>query len=186
MASKKSAKKKPAKKTKKAAKRSAARRPARKAAKRPAARPPARKAAKRSAPRPARKAAAPRPPAPPKIRQGLITHTELASGDPEATLSWCASVLGWKFGEAMPTPAGPYHMWRFPNDTGGGIRANNPPEVPGSIPYVEVTNIQATYDTALEKGATPMMPPEALPGGMGWIAIVAAPGGVPIGFWSMK
>jgi hypothetical protein len=29
-----------------------------------------------------------------------------------------------------------------------------------------------------------MFRPEQLPGGMGWIAIVAAPGGVAIGFWA--
>src|SRR5262245_42492678 len=124
--------------------------------------------------------------APPKIRPGVITHTELASTDPAATRAWCASVLGWKFGEAMPTPSGPYHMWRFENATGGGIRANNPPEPPGSIPYCEVVDIKATFSKALKAGAKEMFAPEALPGGMGWIAIVAAPGGVAIGFWGMK
>jgi predicted enzyme related to lactoylglutathione lyase len=148
------------------------------AKKRPTARRPA--PAKRGA-----RKAAPRRPAPPKIRQGMITHTELASADPPATRTWCEQVLGWTFGEPMPTPAGPYHMWRFPNATGGGIRANNPPEVPGSIPYCEVANIQAVYSKAVESGATPMLPPEQLAGGMGWIAIVAAPGGVAVGFWSM-
>jgi predicted enzyme related to lactoylglutathione lyase len=75
-------------------------------------------------------------------------------------------------------------MWRFDNGTGGGIRANNPPEVPGSIPYCEVADIQATYSKALAAGATGMLRPEQIPGGMGWIAIVAAPGGVAIGFWA--
>jgi predicted enzyme related to lactoylglutathione lyase len=95
-------------------------------------------------------------------------------------------VLGWKFGQAMPTPTGPYHMWQFGNRTGGGIRANNPPEAPGSIPYCEVASIQATYSKALAAGATGMLAPEQIPGGMGWIAIVAAPGGVAIGFWAKE
>ncbi len=122
----------------------------------------------------------------PKVRPGLITHTELASANPPATRAWCEKVLGWKFGQPMPSPSGPYHMWRFENGTGGGIRANNPPEAPGSIPYCEVVDIQATFSKALEAGATAMFPPDPLPGGMGWIAIVAAPGGVPIGFWASK
>jgi len=121
-----------------------------------------------------------------KIRPGVITHTELASTDPPATRAWCESVLGWKFGQSMPTPAGPYHEWRFGNGTGGGIRANNPPEAPGSIPYCEVRDIQATFTKALAAGATPMFRPVALPGGTGWVAIVGAPGGVAIGFWSLK
>lgn len=141
---------------------------------------------KTTARRRAPKRAASRTPAVPKVRQGLITHTELASTDPPATQAWCESVLGWQFGPAMPTPTGPYHMWRFDNATGGGIRANNPPEVPGSIPYCEVGDIQATYANAIAAGATEMLPPEQLPGGMGWIAIVAAPGGVAMGFWAMK
>ena len=136
--------------------------------------------------RPKRAAGSSRKGAPPKVRQGVITHTELASTDPPATRTWCQKVLGWKFGQAMPTPAGPYHMWQFENGTGGGIRANNPPEAPGSIPYCEVANIQATYSKALAAGATEMFRPEQLPGGMGWIAIVAAPGGVAIGFWARK
>ncbi len=142
--------------------------------------------AKRAASRrPARRKASARKAAP-KVRQGLITHTELASTDPMATRTWCERVLGWKFGEPMPSPAGPYHMWRFPNATGGGIRSNNPPEVPGSIPYVEVNDIKATYQQALAAGGKAMFAPDPLPGGMGWIAIVAAPGGVAIGFWSAK
>jgi len=135
-----------------------------------------RKTARKAARRPARVAK-------PQVRQGVITHTELASADPAATRAWCAKVLGWKFGPSMPTPGGPYHMWQFENRTGGGIRSNNPPEVPGSIPYCEVKDIHAIFDKAVAAGATAMMPPEEIPGGMGWIAIVAAPGGPAIGFW---
>jgi predicted enzyme related to lactoylglutathione lyase len=160
------------KKTKKRATRKSA------AKKRPVSRKPARKAA--------RKRAAARTVAAPATRIGVITHTELASADPPATRTWCERVLGWKFGTPMPTPTGPYHMWRSANDTGGGIRENNPPEVPGTIPYCEVADIQATFAKAIAAGATEMVGPMALPSGMGWIAIVAAPGGVAIGFWAMK
>jgi predicted enzyme related to lactoylglutathione lyase len=146
----------------------------------------AKKVAKKRAATPKRAAASSGKAAAPKVRAGLITHTELASADPPATRAWCAKVLGWKFGQAMPTPTGPYHTWRFDNGTGGGIRTNNPPEVPGSIPYCEVADIKASYSKALAAGATEMFPPEQLPGGMGWIAIIAAPGGVAIGFWAMK
>ena len=45
---------------------------------------------------------------------------------PLATETWARIVLGWKFGEPVPTPGGPYHMWRFENETGGGIRSSNP------------------------------------------------------------
>jgi predicted enzyme related to lactoylglutathione lyase len=131
---------------------------------------------------PAKKAAAAAAP----DRTGMITHTELASTDPAATQAWCAKVLGWKFAEPMPTPTGLYRMWRFANNTGGGIRSSNPPETPGSIPYCEVKSIRATFDRALAAGASEIMAPSEIPGGMGWIAIVTAPGGPPIGFWAPK
>jgi predicted enzyme related to lactoylglutathione lyase len=123
---------------------------------------------------------------PPVIRHGVITHTEFASADPAASQAWFERVLGWKFMDPMPTPTGPYRMWRFPNDTGGGIRGHNPPEVPGAIPYCEVNDIRGMYRRALAAGATEMLPPMALAEGMGWVAIVAVPGGMALGFWSMK
>jgi predicted enzyme related to lactoylglutathione lyase len=169
---KQTARKKPARK--KSARKTATKRPA-------ARRPSARRSPPRRRPAPSR-AAQPATPS----RLGVITHTELASADPAATKAWCQAVLGWHFAMPMETPTGPYHMWRFENDTGGGIRANHPPETPGSIPYCEVADIRAAFDKAIDSGATEMLAPEALPGGMGWIAIVSAPGGVAIGFWSMK
>lgn len=143
--------------------------------------------AKRPARRPAKRAAvSSRKAAVPKLRPGVITHTELASSNPTATRKWCEKVLGWKFGPTMPTPVGPYHMWQFENGTGGGIRSNNPPEVPGSIPYCEVADIQKAFSAAIAAGAKEMLGPERLPGGMGSIAIISAPGGVAIGFWAKK
>ena len=126
-----------------------------------------------------------RPPAR-KIRPGFISHTELASADPPATKAWCQEVLGWKFVPPVPTPAGPYHMWSFSDNNGGGIRANSPPEAPGSIPYCEVANIRVAFQKALKAGAKEMVPPGEIPGGMGWIAMVQAPGGVVFGFWGPR
>lgn len=144
---------------------------------------PVRAVKKRAAKRPARKSTAAPSPA---LRKGTITHTELASSDPRATQAWCENVLGWKFAEPMAMENGSYHMWRFANGTGGGIRSSNPPELPGSTPYCEVASIRETFSEAIEAGATEMLAPTALPSGMGWIAIVSAPGGVPIGFWAPK
>ncbi|MGQ0536698.1 MAG: VOC family protein [Methanobacteriota archaeon] len=133
----------------------------------------------------ATKAATKAPARPPKVRKGMITHTELASNDPFATKEFCEDVLGWKFASPMETPGGPYHMWRW-KDTGGGIRANNPPEGPGSVPYCEFADIHEIYEKALKGGADEMLSPQQIPGGMGWIAIVRVPGGPAIGFWAPK
>ena len=72
---------------------------------------------------------------------GWITHTEFASTDPDATKTWLAKALGWKFRPSMPMPDGSeYHMFMFSNAGGGGIRPNTPKEVPGTVPYVQVAN----------------------------------------------
>ncbi|MEA3190973.1 MAG: uncharacterized protein QOD77_1555 [Thermoplasmata archaeon] len=121
-----------------------------------------------------------------KIRPGFVSHTELASSDPAATRKWCEQALGWSFMPSMPTPAGDYHMWSFGDNVGGGIRNTNKGEPGGSTPYCEVPDIKAAYAKAIKAGATEMMPPDQVPGGMGWIAVVKAPGGVPVGFWAPK
>ncbi len=132
------------------------------------------------------------------IREGFISHTELVSADPRATKRWCQTVFGWKFAEPMPTPTGPYEMWSFGGNGGGGIRGVSSgatptdvpvvdrPEAPGAIPYCEVSDIGDAYRRALEAGAHGMMAPEAIPGGNGWLALVQAPGGVTIGLWAPK
>jgi len=119
------------------------------------------------------------------VNPGFVSHTEFASNDPAATKAWASKVLGWKFGESMPTPTGPYEMWRHESPlSGGGIRKVNPGEPAGTIPYVEVQDIQATWKAALKAGAKEMMAPNEIPGGNGWLAICQAPGGPAVGFWS--
>ena len=113
---------------------------------------------------------------------GSITHTELASADPVATKAWCAKVLGWAFKPSFPIPGGgDYHLFAYSDKGGGGIRPSNPPEVPGSIPYVNVADTRAAFEKALREGAEEMFPPERIMEGI-TIAIVRAPGGVAIGF----
>ena len=113
---------------------------------------------------------------------GSITHTELASADPVATKAWCAKVLGWAFKPSFPIPGGgDYHLFAYSDKGGGGIRPSNPPEVPGSIPYVNVADTRAAFEKALREGAEEMFPPERIMEGI-TIAIVRVPGGVAIGF----
>lgn len=112
---------------------------------------------------------------------GWITHTDLASDDPPATKAWAAKVIGWKFKAPMPSPNGDIHLFTYSDKGGGAIRANNPPEIPGSIPYIHVADCQASYDKALKEGAEEMLSPTKVMDGV-TIAIVRAPGGVPIGF----
>jgi predicted enzyme related to lactoylglutathione lyase len=113
---------------------------------------------------------------------GWITHTDLASNDPAATKAWCAAVLGWTFTVDLPTPdGGAVHLFAYSDKGGGAVRPTSPPEVPGSIPYVHVADARAAFDAALRAGAEAMMAPTRIVEGV-TVAIVRAPGGVPIGF----
>ena len=119
---------------------------------------------------------------PTKGLYGWITHTDLASADPAATKAWCAKVLGWTFRSSLPMPGGgEIHLFAYSSQGGGAIRPNNPPELPGSIPYVHVEDAQAAFDKALREGAEEMLSPTRVMEGV-TVAIVRAPGGVPIGF----
>jgi len=166
-------------------KRKSARKTAKKSSSRKTARKPSHNGA--SARRRAPATAATAAPKPFKVREGIVTHTELASTNPLSTRAWLENVLSWKFGDPAPSPAGPYHMWRFEElGTGGGLRVTNGSENPGSVPYVEVKDMPRAYKRAIGAGATEMMPPMELPGGMGSIAVVMIPGGIQFGFWSPK
>lgn len=95
---------------------------------------------------------------------GWITHTELASADPAATKA--------TFKQSLPRPGGgEYHLFAYSAQGGGGIRRANPSEPPGSSFSVHVADARAEA----------MLPPtQVMPGVT--IAVVRAPGGVPVGF----
>lgn len=133
--------------------------------------------------RSARKPAEPSRPAhvPTPGLYGWITHTELTSSDPAATRAWCTKVLGWTFKPGFPIPGGEYHLFAYSDSGGGGIRPSNQSEPPGSIPFVHVADTRAAFQEALREGAEELSPPSRVMEGVS-IAIVRAPGGVPIGF----
>jgi hypothetical protein len=83
---------------------------------------------------------------------------------------------------SVPSPdGGEYHLFRYSEQGGGGIRSVNPPEMPASVPFVHVADAQAAFDKAIEAGAEVVAPPTRVMEGV-TTAIVRAPGGVPIGF----
>lgn len=111
---------------------------------------------------------------------GWITHTELASDDPLATKAWCAAVFGWAFRPSVPSPNGDYHLFAYSEKGGGGIRQTHASETPSSMPVVHVEDAKAAFEKALIEGAQEIMPPTRVMEGV-TVAVVRAPGGVPIG-----
>jgi predicted enzyme related to lactoylglutathione lyase len=141
------------------------------------------RSARKASGRSTRKAAASSPPKhePTPGLYGWITHTELASADPLATKAWAAKVLGWTFHPPMPShDGGDYHLFAYSDKGGGGIREIKPFETPGSNFTVHVSDCQEAFDKAVREGAEAMMPPTRVMEGV-TIAMVRAPGGVPVG-----
>jgi len=111
---------------------------------------------------------------------GWITHTDIASTDPAATARWCETVLGWTIRPPFEGPKGSYQLFTYADTGGGGIRAVEPLEAPGSTPFVHVRDAQAAFDGALAAGAEAIQPPTRVMEGV-TTALVRAPGGVVIG-----
>ena len=76
---------------------------------------------------------------------------------------------------------GEYHLFAYSDKGGGGIRRTNPSEPPGSTFSVHVADARAAFEKALSEGAVEMLPPTRVMPGV-TIAVVRAPGGVPVGF----
>lgn len=111
---------------------------------------------------------------------GHITHTELASTDPDATREWCSAVFSWSFRPPFRGPQGDYHLFAYSEQGGGGIRRTAEGEPPGSTPTVHVDDADAAYRAALLAGAESVAEPyDVMPGVR--IAVVRAPGGVVMG-----
>ena len=76
---------------------------------------------------------------------------------------------------------GEYHLFAYSDKGGGGIRATKPSESPGSTFSVHVADAEAAFDKALREGAEALLKPTRVMQGV-TIAVVRAPGGVPVGF----
>ena len=81
----------------------------------------------------------------------------------------------------MPTPDGAgYHLFAYSDKGGGGIRQTRPLEPAGSSFTVHVADCREAFERALREGAEAMMQPTRIMEGV-TIAVVRAPGGVPVG-----
>ena len=109
-------------------------------------------------------------------------HVEYASKNPEATRRFLEKVLGFHFDvmEAM----GGYGMRndKVARGSGTGVRALEKGESPTTIAYLTVMNLEESLKASQKEGARVIMPKTEIPG-MGWSAVVHAPGDVPIGLF---
>ncbi len=109
-------------------------------------------------------------------------HVEYASKDPAATRRFLEKVLGFHF-DVMEEMGG-YGMRsdKVARGSGTGVRALAKGESPATISYLTVVNLDASLKAAQTEGARIVLPKTEIPG-MGWHAVVHAPGDVPIGLF---
>jgi uncharacterized protein len=109
-------------------------------------------------------------------------HVEYASKNPAATRKFLENVLGFHFDvmEAM----GGYGMRsdKVARGSGTGVRSLEKGEMPGTISYLTVMNLEESLKAAQKEGARVLVPKTEIPG-MGWSAVVHAPGDVAIGLF---
>jgi len=111
----------------------------------------------------------------------MIAHTELATTDPEAMKDFLGKVFGWNF-ETVKTPAGKLISFETQGGARGSIRRTQPPELPGSINYVLVDNLDATAAKVKKMGGQVVLPRTDVPG-MGSFFWFKVPGGPVLACW---
>jgi predicted enzyme related to lactoylglutathione lyase len=112
-----------------------------------------------------------------------FVHLELNTPDLAKAKEFYGQLCGWTFNE-MPSPAGPYAMFKPDNGPGGGIMS-----MPGAptawLPYLSVDDIHAATDKAASLGAKVIRNSDEVEN-YGWMSILIDPTGATIALWQAK
>jgi len=110
----------------------------------------------------------------------MIAHTELASDDPAATKNFLESVFHWKFrnidrGEMMIA-------YETPGGSQGSIRRTAEKEIPRSLNYVLVKDLEEAENKIKSSGGEIILPRVDVPemGSFFWFKV---PGGPVLACW---
>lgn len=106
-----------------------------------------------------------------------VTQWQVITPDPAAHASFYAKLFGWTIDDDNPM------AYRQATTGGaGGIDGGFWPAPEGTRPfvqlYIDVENVNETFEQAVELGCQAIAPPQALPDG-GSIAILHDPSGMP-------
>ncbi len=113
--------------------------------------------------------------------QGKFVWFEHLSADPAAAQRFYQSLFGWHV-EAMPMGEQRYTMIQNAGAGIGGLR-DAPPGVPANwLSYLSVADVDASYQAALDAGATSRMAPFAM-GDVGRSAVISDPTGATLALW---
>jgi predicted enzyme related to lactoylglutathione lyase len=103
-----------------------------------------------------------------------VVHLELHTGDLARACAFYAGLFGWR-----PEPIGSYTTI---GDRRGAVECPTPR--PLWLPYVEVPEIRAATERAVELGAEVLLTPREGPAG--WRSVVSAPAAGQVALWQQK
>ena len=112
-----------------------------------------------------------------------VVHLELHTGDLPAACRFYAGLCGWE-AERICAAGGTYWALGLGGGFGGGGVVECETAQPLWLPYVEVADIAAATERALELGAAVRLEPREGPAG--WRSVVAAPAGGEVALWQPK
>jgi predicted enzyme related to lactoylglutathione lyase len=112
---------------------------------------------------------------------GTMAFSELSSTDPAATRAFLEKVFGWHF-ESLKFPLGEYLSFQAPGGGRGGVRSVQAKEIPGSMNYVRVEDLDAASRKIERAGGAIVLPRVDIPG-MGSFFWFRIPGGPILAAW---
>src|SRR5437773_9969851 len=103
---------------------------------------------------------------------GTMAFSELSSTDPAATRRFLEKVFAWRF-ESLKFPLGEYLSFEAPGGGRGGVRPVQAKEIPGSMNYVRVDDLDGAWRKMVGGGGVSVLALVACPwvGGFVWLAI---------------
>jgi len=118
-------------------------------------------------------------------RSRPVVHLELHTGDLDRARAFYADVCGWRPEQITAAGAkGSYLALDMGQRRFGGGIVECATERPVWLPYVEVPEVRAATERALELGAAVLLEPREGPAG--WRSVVATPAAGEIAFWQQK
>lgn len=117
------------------------------------------------------------------MRNNRVVHFEIPANQPEALTKFYSEVFGWKFQKAsLPGPE--YWLCETGSDgpgINGAVMKRQDPRQPW-MNYVDVANIDAILEQAINLGAKIALPKTPVPG-VGALAAIIDPEGNICGLW---
>lgn len=109
-------------------------------------------------------------------------YVQLHTTDPERAKRFYGELLEWSFEEA-PADKPAYAEIQVGEGTAGGMLKCATPEMPSHwLPFVLVTDVQASVGKATELGATVVVQPTKVPG-KGTYSVLVDPTGASVALW---